>query len=109
MPRANRHFLPNHIWHITHRCHKREFLFRLNNGNPFREDQWTETIAVGGMEFINEIRDDLGSRALGRSVVLDGEQHQLREVQQPYMPHFDPEKVHLRPNNAFGWDNYSDI
>lgn len=29
MPRANRHFLPNHIWHIIHRCHKREFLLKF--------------------------------------------------------------------------------
>ena len=26
MPRANRHFLPDHIWHITHRCHKKDYL-----------------------------------------------------------------------------------
>ena len=29
MPRANRHFLPNHIWHITHRCHGQEFLLKF--------------------------------------------------------------------------------
>lgn len=29
MPRANRHFLPDHIWHITHRCHKKEFLLKF--------------------------------------------------------------------------------
>lgn len=29
MPRANRHFLPNHVWHITHRCHRREFLLKF--------------------------------------------------------------------------------
>lgn len=29
MPRANRHFLPGYVWHITHRCHRREFLFRF--------------------------------------------------------------------------------
>ena len=30
MARANRHYLPgNHIWHITHRCHKREFLLKF--------------------------------------------------------------------------------
>ena len=29
MPRANRNFLPGHIWHITHRCHKREFLLKF--------------------------------------------------------------------------------
>jgi hypothetical protein len=23
MPRANRHFLPGHVWHITHRYHGR--------------------------------------------------------------------------------------
>mgnify|MGYP006280905929 CR=1 FL=1 len=26
MPRANRHFVPGHIWHITHRCHNKAFL-----------------------------------------------------------------------------------
>ena len=29
MPRANRYFLPGQIWHITHRCHKREFLLKF--------------------------------------------------------------------------------
>lgn len=29
MPRANRFFLPGHVWHITHRCHQREFLLRF--------------------------------------------------------------------------------
>jgi putative transposase len=29
MARANRHYIPGHIWHITHRCHKREFLLRF--------------------------------------------------------------------------------
>jgi putative transposase len=33
MPRANRSFLPGHIWHITHRCHKKEFLLK------FRKDK----------------------------------------------------------------------
>jgi putative transposase len=29
MPRANRHYLPGHIWHITHRCHQRKFLLKF--------------------------------------------------------------------------------
>lgn len=29
MPRANRHFLPGHVWHVTHRCHERDFLFKF--------------------------------------------------------------------------------
>jgi putative transposase len=33
MSRANRNFLPGRIWHITHRCHKKEFLLK------FRKDK----------------------------------------------------------------------
>jgi len=29
MARANRHYIPGCVWHITHRCHKREFLLRF--------------------------------------------------------------------------------
>lgn len=29
MPRANRYFLPGHVWHITHRCHQQEFLLKF--------------------------------------------------------------------------------
>ena len=29
MPRANRHHIPGCVWHITHRCHKREFLLKF--------------------------------------------------------------------------------
>jgi putative transposase len=31
MPRAHRHFLPGHIWHITERCHARDFLLKLRH------------------------------------------------------------------------------
>ncbi len=29
MPRARRHFQLGYIWHITHRCHKQEFLLKF--------------------------------------------------------------------------------
>ena len=29
MPRANRIFCAGHVWHITHRCHRREFLLKF--------------------------------------------------------------------------------
>lgn len=30
MARANRHYLPGYVWHITHRCcHKREYLLKF--------------------------------------------------------------------------------
>ena len=30
MPRANRHFLPNQVWHLTQRCHKKQWLLKFN-------------------------------------------------------------------------------
>jgi len=30
MPRANRYFLPGFVWHLTHRCHKKEFLLKFS-------------------------------------------------------------------------------
>jgi len=32
MPRAKRHYIPNgrYVWHITHRCHKKEFLLKFS-------------------------------------------------------------------------------
>ncbi len=29
MPRANQYFSPSFLWHITHRCHKKEFLLKF--------------------------------------------------------------------------------
>jgi REP element-mobilizing transposase RayT len=29
MARANRHFIPGYVWHITHRCHKKDFLLKF--------------------------------------------------------------------------------
>lgn len=34
MPCANRHYLPGYVWHLTHRCHRRQFLLR------FARDRW---------------------------------------------------------------------
>ena len=28
MPRANRYFVPGQVYHLTHRCHNRQFLLR---------------------------------------------------------------------------------
>jgi putative transposase len=82
---------------------------KLNNGNLFREEKWTESIAVGGEEFVKGIKEDLGVKVLGRTTITDGDQNQLREAQQPYKAHFAPEKGLLRQNLSLNWDIYPDI
>lgn len=39
MPRANRYHLPGLVWHITHRCHDREFLLKFQ-GERDRYRYW---------------------------------------------------------------------
>ncbi len=39
MARAKRHFIPGYIWHITHRCHNREFLLKFSK-DRHRYLQW---------------------------------------------------------------------
>jgi putative transposase len=39
MARAKRHYIPGCIWHITHRCHKREFLLKFSK-DRHRYLQW---------------------------------------------------------------------
>jgi putative transposase len=39
MARAKRHYIPGYIWHITHRCHKREFLLKFSK-DRHRWLQW---------------------------------------------------------------------
>jgi len=38
MARAKRHYIPNQIWHITQRCHKREFLLKFK----LDRHRWTQ-------------------------------------------------------------------
>jgi putative transposase len=39
MARAKRHYVPGQVWHITHRCHKREFLLKFKR-DRHRWIQW---------------------------------------------------------------------
>jgi hypothetical protein len=38
MPRANRHFLPGHVWHITH-----------PSGDEFQSFQWFDGLTMSGL------------------------------------------------------------
>jgi putative transposase len=38
MARAKRHYIPGYVWHITHRCHKQEFLLKF----PRDRRRWIE-------------------------------------------------------------------
>ena len=47
MARANGHYIPGCVWHITHRCHKREFLLRFARDRQ----RWLQWLFEGKKRF----------------------------------------------------------
>lgn len=53
MARANRHHIPGQVWHITHRCHKKEFLLKFAKDRK-RWVQWLfEAKKRYGLDILN--------------------------------------------------------
>jgi putative transposase len=53
LPRANRHFIPGHVWHITHRCHKKEFLLKFSKDRR----QWIKWLFEARKRYNTSILD----------------------------------------------------
>jgi len=73
----------------------------LGNGAQGRQDEWTDSIAVGGKSFIEKLKSLLGFKAKGRDVIEDRGGYHLREEAAPYMALFSAEKDDIGPENAY--------
>jgi hypothetical protein len=71
-----------------------------------RQPKWTESIAVGSKEFVEETQTKLGIKAKGRNVVANNEAYELRESKIPYGSVFGPKKVQLRQSNSYYWNSF---
>ena len=76
----------------------------LGYGDKKRQDEWTDSIAVGGRTFIDTVKALLGFKAKGRNIIESGEGYQLREGGVRYKTLFEGEKDNIGPENAFFWD-----
>ncbi len=93
MARANRHYIPGQIWHITHRCHKRDFLLKLAKDRRGWARWLREAKVRYGLSVLNFIvtsnhihllvLDDAGEDAIPRSMQLiagrTGQEYNLRK------------------------------
>ncbi len=77
----------------------------LKEDESRREATWSESIAVGGIDFVEATRSQLIGRAIGSKVEERHDQFVLHEESIPYSTHFDPEKGPLSPKNSYFWDN----
>lgn len=211
MPRANRHYIPGYVWHITHRCHKKEFLLKFardrrrylqwlfearkryglsvlnytvtfnhvhllvrddgdrdvipksiplmagrsgqefnqrksrkgaywedryhatavetdkhlmqclvyidlnmvragvvehpKEGIHFRDEKWTERVAVGSEAFVTATKEKLGFKAKGREVIGGDGSYELREFPGPYQGILRDENAVLMPQNEYFWED----
>jgi hypothetical protein len=84
----------------------------IEKGSNHRENCWTESIAIGSVSFVEEIKVKLGIRAIGRRVEEQKEdQYVLREEPVAYNGVFDHQKWLLSLDNRCFWDfnSYSSI
>jgi len=75
----------------------------LSNGNNFRKTQWTESIAVGSKDFLEEVKNELGLKVGGRRIVETEGTLQLREESRFYKHLFEDKKADIGPENVFFW------
>ncbi len=73
----------------------------LGSGTKARQAEWTDSIAVGSLEFTEKTKSLLGVKAKGRKIVRGGGGYHLREETTPYMAVFESEKGHIGPQNTY--------
>ena len=75
----------------------------LANGSNIRDRQWTRGVAVGEKQFVEKIKTELGSKALGREIREASGGYELRERTISYMTDFDSKKVNMGLENTYSW------
>ncbi len=132
MASAHRHYIPGYVWHITHRCHKREFLLKsilidyetlsyLSGYNNFEDFQmahrrWVESSLskeqprrqarwTQSVATGSEsfVQRQLGAMAMGRRVQKKAEDFELRESESFYNALFDTKKDDIDRNSVWLW------
>lgn len=85
--------------------HKKLVNESLASGNNFRQNQWTESIAVGSKDFVETIKEKLGIFAMGRKILeKDGGFH-LREEMGSYIANnSDSANANTGSINNYYWD-----
>jgi len=74
MARAKRHYIPGQVWHLTHRCHKREFLLKFVKDKR----RWTQWLFEAKKRYGLVILDyTVSSNHIHLLVVDDGDRNTI--------------------------------
>jgi hypothetical protein len=69
-----------------------------------REDCWTQSIATGSRSFVEAVKRQMRSFAIGRCVRKKAEGFEFRESQLPYKAFFDTGKNDIEGKNLWFWN-----
>ena len=69
-----------------------------------REDFWTQRIATGSRSFVEAVKMQMRSFAIGRRVREKAEGFELRETKSTYKSFFDTEKSDMDGENLWLWN-----
>ena len=74
-------------------------------GSHFRDEKWTESVAVGSEAYVTETKEKLGFKAKGREVIGGDGSYELREAPASYKSILGHENGGLRLENTYFWDD----
>ena len=75
----------------------------ISEGPSTIRPEWSKAIAVGGLEFVQAVKDRLRAMAIGRHIVSNPktESYELKETAESYTAHFDPKKDDIAHTNTY--------
>lgn len=70
------------------------------------QPDWSKAIAVGGSEFVQEVKDSLRALTIGRQLKPNpnNKSYELKEAVESYRALFDPKKDDIAHTNTYNWD-----
>jgi hypothetical protein len=77
----------------------------LESGHTVHDDRWSEAIAVGSLAFVPNVKGELGSKALHRTVEHRAGAYALREPGDAYNGDFGTKSEPLRLENTVFWND----
>lgn len=77
----------------------------IMKGNPTRQPQWTESIAVGNKVYVEKVKDHMGYKAIGRKIIENRDSFVLRELQVSYQSVSEREIRTQPEDNTVYWQN----
>jgi hypothetical protein len=81
----------------------------LEIDEKIRESRWSESVAVGDLSFVKNVKTELGARAFGMNIISNAGGHELREYQVSYNDHFPLKNTALNHGNGLLWRVYYEI